>query len=292
MIGPQHRFRGGRAGAWALLCCVPLWVGPGCTAGETSEGTAPTASAPATPGDRAGGRVASSHAPGPAASADPRGAPEPRAVPEPRRPPAAPPARRSEPAAPPATGGTVATGTVTPGVPVALVPAKPASTRSRRRMTIDQLDAAIRRVTGGTGWDENGKNQFEVLAQTLGKPNFIDQTTEDLEPSALFQKFLGDAARSVCARLVEREVASAPEERVLMVDAGPADTLESAPDAVESNLRRLLLRYHGARVPPGAPALQPWRWLFQSATHVSSDPVTGWRAVCIALLSHPDFYLY
>jgi hypothetical protein len=185
--------------------------------------------------------------------------------------------------------------------PVAATPAGspqllPDGLRGRRRMDIDQLNASIRLVTGGIGWTEQqGATEVDLfvqLSRTLGKPDYLDLTSEDLTPSLLFQKFLDDAARSVCDRLIERELASLPQDRVLMVQAGPSDRIEDAPDAIEENLRALLLRYHGHALAAGANELGAWTWLFESAQHTSGDPVEAWRAVCVGLITHPDFYSY
>lgn len=174
---------------------------------------------------------------------------------------------------------------------VDLVPAPELRVRARRRLDLDQLSAAIRRATGGIGWDEGGDgDHFEALAATLGKPDYLEITQEDLSPSALFHKFLDDAARDVCARLVEAELAGAAA--TLMVEAAATDIWDEAPEAVEANLRRLLLRYHGKALDQGAPELAPWRWLFQTVGHGSEEPTTAWRAVCVALITHPDFYSY
>ena len=168
--------------------------------------------------------------------------------------------------------------------------------RGRRRMDIDQLSASIRVVTGGIGWTEQqGATEVDLfvqLSRTLGKPDYLDLTSEDLTPSLLFQKFLDDAARSVCDRLVERELSSAPEARVLMVHAGPTDRLDDAAADIEDNLRTLLLRYHGRPLEAGSEELNPWMWLFESALHTSDDPVAAWRSVCVGLMTHPDFYSY
>ena len=167
--------------------------------------------------------------------------------------------------------------------------------RGRRRMDIDQLDASIQRVTGGIAWTESGagsRNMFEELSSTLGKPNYIDSTQEDLSVSLLFEKFLGDAGRSVCAELVVREQAVAASERVLMVEVDPETTATEDAAAVEANLRYLLLRYHGEELPSGDSRLTPWTWLFESAVHVSGNPVAGWQTVCVGLITHPDFFSY
>ena len=168
--------------------------------------------------------------------------------------------------------------------------------RGRHRMDIDQLSQSIRVVTGGIGWTEQQGgvevDLFQQLSRTLGKPDYLELTTEDLTPSLLFQKFLDYAARSVCDRLVERELSSAPEARVLMVHAGPTDRLDDAAARIEENLVMLLLRYHGRPVQAGSEELNPWMWLFESTLHTSDDPVAAWRAVCVGLMTHPDFYSY
>lgn len=183
--------------------------------------------------------------------------------------------------------------------PATLTPPTPAPelpTRPRRRMDIDQLDRAITQVTGGFAWTERvgsrDVNQFEALAETLGRPDFIETTQEDLDPSALFSKFLGEAARTVCDRLATAEAEGTAPEAVLLRHVTPTDTHESAPEAVDANLAALLLRFHGARVAPTDPAFEPWRWLFASAVHVSDDPLVAWRTVCVGLIVHPDFTTY
>ena len=181
---------------------------------------------------------------------------------------------------------------LTEGLPGNLVPPPQPGERDRRRMDIDQLDAAIQQVTGGLYWRVGTTNQFQALSATLGKPDFIDATSEDLAPSLLFQKFLGDAAASVCTELAVVDPGRAERDRTLLLHAGPTDTLESNPDAIEANLVHLLLRYHGRRLEPGDEQLNAWRWLFESSSHLNNDPVASWRAVCVGLISHPDFYTY
>lgn len=165
-------------------------------------------------------------------------------------------------------------------------PTKYPTSRARRRMNIDQLDAAFRRTSGGIGWTEmRGAvevNLFEDLAATLGKPDYIQITTESLEPSALFQKFLDDAARKVCAAIVARD-RQTPADAVLI----PADDRD--PDV---HLRDLLLRWHGRDLSLDSPDLMHWRWLYDSVSFVTGDADTAWHAVCGALYTHPDFYSY
>ena len=172
-------------------------------------------------------------------------------------------------------------------------PATEAPVRPRRRMDIDQLDASIRRVTGGIGWTEmrNGVeiNLFVDLSATLGKADFIQTTVDNLETSAIFQKFLGDAARSVCERRIAADLAAPnPADRVVM----PAQAEALEPGALETRLGQLRSDFHSLRMLPDSPEMASWRWLYESTMHVSGQPARAWNAVCVALLTHPDFYTY
>ncbi len=171
------------------------------------------------------------------------------------------------------------------------------ATRARRRLDIDQLDASIRQVTGGIGWTEmrNGQevNLFEDLSDTLGKPDYVDSTQEDLSPNLIFMKFLNDAARQVCDKLTEYEAerfaSLGPESRHLFIVASPS----SEDDAeIDANLQELLLRFHGTFAGPESPEMRQWRWLYDSSMHVAREPKVAWRTVCVGLMTHPDFYSY
>jgi len=163
--------------------------------------------------------------------------------------------------------------------------------RVRRRMDISQLDASIRRATGGFGWDSNGRNQFEELADTLAVPDYVDRTAEDLSAGLLFQKFLDDAANSVCQDLVEAEFAGTSD--VFLTEVAPEDTSLTNPVGVDATLSNAVLRFHGYRLAPDDPQLDSWRFLFDSTLSVTDDDtMAAWRAVCIGLIVHPDFYQY
>lgn len=177
-----------------------------------------------------------------------------------------------------------------------LAPTTLVDTRLRRRLDIDQLDAALKRVTGGIGWTERRGNRdvnlFNDLAESLGKPDYIDSTQEDLEVSLIFQKFLGDAARSSCTKLIDREKNTRPETKHLLIHVSLEDTPETAQEKINQNLSALLLNFHGRYHEPDSPKLERWRWLFKSSHHVAKDTAAAWRTVCVGLITHPDFYTY
>lgn len=169
--------------------------------------------------------------------------------------------------------------------------------RDWRRMDLDQLKASIERVSGGVEWSSpNGRdsiNMFDELSETLGKPDYITSTYEDLEPSLLFQKFLKDAANSVCQGVIDEELRRSPAERQFLTEVDPNDTWQAQPEKVKANLSRLILKFHGRVVSPDAPEMEEWTWLFRSVLHVTEDDThKAWNTVCVALMTHPDFYMY
>ena len=91
---------------------------------------------------------------------------------------------------------------------------------------------------------------FDDLSATLGKPDYAQVTRENLQPSALFQKLFDDAARSVCAAWIARDLEAPVEPRLLPPD-------DADPDA---HLRGLVHRFHQRTVPPGGPDEARWRW--------------------------------
>jgi len=177
--------------------------------------------------------------------------------------------------------------------------------RPRRRMNIDQLRLAMEQVSGGISWTEgSGRNEvnlFESLASTLGKPDFAQATDEELEPTILFQKFLGDAARSICFKMLDADLtAQALAESEVPVDLTPKllmhvpadESADSDPAAVVANVQWLVQRFHGRRLAEDASGLSEWKWLHQTGTFVSGSSHQAWVAVCVGLFTHPDFYMY
>lgn len=171
------------------------------------------------------------------------------------------------------------------------LPTPPVDAREVRRMDIDQLDASIRSATGGIGWDVDGVSQFAELAPSLGVPDYTTRTSEDLTAGLLFQKFLDDAASTVCEELVSREAAGT--SNVLTGAADPSVTRAAAPAIADQAIANAVLRFHGRRLAPGEPALDEWTYLFDTTVTVTGgDTLAAWRAVCIGLIVHPDFYTY
>jgi len=181
--------------------------------------------------------------------------------------------------------------------PADLAPDPNASSRKFRRLTIDQLQASIRMVTGGLYWRNGNNDEFERLKTTLGVPNYLDTTNEDLDASLVFQKFLGDGVRTICTEAIENDKLMEQGDRIMVrhVDLGLSweDADEQGRAAIDANLRYMKLRITGQYVAPDDElGVARLRWLLRSVTRATGDTSRGWRAVCVGLMSSPEFYLY
>lgn len=167
-----------------------------------------------------------------------------------------------------------------------LVP--PPVPRTRVRMHMDQLESSLTSVLGGLEWG-GSKSKWTPHYSALGVPDFMNSVREIIEPTLLFDKLLGDAARDLCPQLLTQEKDLPMEERVFLTQVELTDTLTTSPDLVEANLSLLLLRFHGRHIPVGDERLTPWKTLFGNTVSLSESTETAWTAVCVALLIHPEF---
>jgi hypothetical protein len=164
--------------------------------------------------------------------------------------------------------------------------------RSPHRMTIPQLADAIEYVTDGIRWMDGDDDLFDDLSATLGVPDWIERTEENRTADMVFQKFIDDAAKAVCADLIDRE-AGGGSDNVFLVGVDADTSVERDRPAVELAISGAVLRFHGHDWAPGDPQLESWVWLHESAAFVSDgDARLAWQTVCVGLIVHPDFYTY
>ncbi|NUP12005.1 MAG: hypothetical protein HOW73_38655 [Polyangiaceae bacterium] len=183
------------------------------------------------------------------------------------------------------------------------LPVKPAAVR---RLSLSQLRRILPLAFGleadGTTpvtWHlEDGRQGLNAMAPTLGEPDYIEVTEENLEASPMYVKFMDDAARDVCNRAIDADIAKTnAAERVVMRHAGiDADSDE----AISKNLAYLVLRLHGVRLEAGDEDIARWQGVYDGAlaeakTAAEEDAdakVEAWNAVCVALTVAPEFHLY
>jgi hypothetical protein len=198
----------------------------------------------------------------------------------------------------PTNNGGPGNGTLDPGQMTNIDPTKPvakAGQRSRRRLDLDQLQAALADATGLV-WtvDRDGTetNRLEELSETLGKPDYDGITHEELAPTTTFQRFLDEASLTICRDLLENEQKVSQAERIFFVHANWDDDWASSPSRIMSNLQMLLLRYHGREYEPDSEGIKPWLSLYQQAESAAGTPLIAWNTMCVGLLTHPDFYTF
>lgn len=172
---------------------------------------------------------------------------------------------------------------------------------SPQRLSVAQLQDSMEVVLGGKTWMVGSTNGFQSRRLTLGQPDFINNTDENLETSALYMKFMSDAARDGCKRAADADAALAAGARVLNRFSGLTDTVSTNAAGIDANLRYLKLRFHGVKVAEGdAASIAGLRGLFTAAVSGAAgtgavdaaDVKEGWRAVCVALLTAPEYHLY
>jgi hypothetical protein len=190
--------------------------------------------------------------------------------------------------------------------------------RAPRRLSVDQLRVALVAATGFT-WvasrrvsdpdAPSGSTQLpdadmlEVLAATLGRPDYVTSTSDSLDPAVTFEKLANDAARSACRASINADAASTGQRRILRF-VGPTETLAKNQSGVRKNLAYLALRFWGRAVAAEDASLAPLLKLFERAsvapasrdangtTRAAATPMDGWRAVCIAMATDPQFLTY
>jgi len=184
----------------------------------------------------------------------------------------------------------------------------PITSAQTRRLTVEQLRRSFPVAFGkdqdgeDITWRVGNKNGLDENADTMGEADYIITTEEILEPSPLYVKFADDAARSVCDQVLASDwTKAAPADRTLLRRVEKADTVATNPAGIDANLRYLELRMHGVKIADDDTAtVEPLRALFTTtvdAFAAGSTPTEehvkeGWRVVCVALLTAPEFHIY
>ncbi|MCA9545859.1 MAG: hypothetical protein KC613_15755, partial [Myxococcales bacterium] len=119
-------------------------------------------------------------------------------------------------------------------------------------------------------------------------------TQENLEPTLIVAKFMADASNRICMRWVNRDQSLPAGERSLVTHDGPWESTDAA--HVEANLRVLLLRFYARKVAADdRESVADLAELFRTAADTAAPGLgarDGWLAVCIALMTDPEFILY
>ncbi len=188
--------------------------------------------------------------------------------------------------------------------------------RAPRRLNVTQLRAALENAIGvswrqratilsadyasGSYVDESA-DMLALLARTLGQPDYNTSTQESIDPTAVFSKLVADGVRKACRDGLALDAARPRAERILVRHAEIGDTATSNPAGVRQNLAYLALRFWARPLRPESPEVTALFDVFRVASTApavpeeslpAGAPVDGWRAVCIALATDPQFLTY
>lgn len=157
--------------------------------------------------------------------------------------------------------------------------------RRLRRMTADQFVASLE-VATGQRWAD-----YERFAAAMGRADFGEITEEGLELNVTFEKLVEDAARATCEDAVVADVEGGD---TILRHASVSDRDE---DAFVANLEYLFLRFLGQPLAEGDSRLDPWLGLLNAPPAEGAEITDAtmrrrWTAVCVGLVTHPDFVSY
>ncbi len=158
------------------------------------------------------------------------------------------------------------------------------SSRQLKRMTVAQARDSMERISGGIQWGEEGRDSnWDEYADTLGVADYQLRVKSDRTPSVMFQKFLDDAATETCLEWIQSEGSSfySIEDPTLMTR-----------EAVRSNIVGLRWQIQGKAKDETALIIDDYEKLFFKAHQRTDSLDFSWQTVCVAMFTHPDFFMY
>jgi hypothetical protein len=171
--------------------------------------------------------------------------------------------------------------------PTSIDPGSVVEGKTARRMSVDQLRRTIPALFAGITWTvpvNNGQRPgFTALSRTLGEADYIQSNTNNLDPSPLFTKYMDDMAGDVCTKAIAHDHDA----------VNATDRLVMRETDIDANLRYLRLKLHSLYVPEGSTdSIADLRILYDDVVTGGATAEDGWYAVCVAMLTAPEFMTY
>lgn len=169
--------------------------------------------------------------------------------------------------------------------------------RAPQRLSVDHLRRSIPQLLGRDWTDNQGRSLFDVYSSSLGEADFQANNQDVREPSPVFAKMMDDMAGKVCRETVEADMTAAAGDRKIFKYQGNLDR----------NLRWLRLKFHGIHVPESCQqddtSISYLKQLYTRVEAACAKPdatgcpkgeegIAGWTAVCVALITDPEFMAY
>jgi hypothetical protein len=164
-----------------------------------------------------------------------------------------------------------------------IVPTASVHARQLKRMTVSQVRDAMEQISGGVRWGDEDDSDWDVYAGTLGVADYQLRVENDRSPSVMFQKFLDDAATSTCLAWLQATGSS-----FYAID----DSSSTDRDDVRSNIVALRWQIQGKERDASVPIIDDYEQLFIRANERTESLDYAWQTVCVAMFTHPDFFMY
>jgi hypothetical protein len=161
----------------------------------------------------------------------------------------------------------------------------PIVARRRVRMNVAQLNQSMQQITG-VEWKSGNTLLWDRYSSTLGVPDFAERTSEDLEGSVIFQKFLQDAATYTCDIWIENESEDGDGSFYVVTQE------EQTPSVLKAHIVDLRYLIHGTSSGEGDVFVDGVWDLYQLVYQRTENSVSAWQTVCVAMFTHPNFYTY
>jgi hypothetical protein len=158
--------------------------------------------------------------------------------------------------------------------------------RQSRRLSVTHLEKIVKQLFPGLDWRDRtsgGNEMFKRLATTLGKPDYVFVTEGHRIPTALFMKYMDDMAGHLCTKAVTRDLKTQDASKRVLVRY----------EDVDKNLRYLRLKFHTIYVPDNSTkGIAQLRNLYDKALAKTKKTGDAWNAVCVAVVTAPEFFIY
>jgi hypothetical protein len=161
--------------------------------------------------------------------------------------------------------------------------AEPPATRVLKRMTVAQVRDSMEQITGGIPWGSDARSHWDEYSATLGVADYQLIVKSDSSPTVMFQKFLDDAAGATCQAWVAAESGS------FFAIESPGSTEREDIRAQVANLR---WRIQGRDRASTDAVLDDYEAVFTKVHQRTASTEAAWATVCVALFTHPDFFMY
>ena len=157
------------------------------------------------------------------------------------------------------------------------------ATRVLKRMTVAQVRDSMERITGGIPWGTDARSFWDEYSATLGVADYQLIVKSDASPTVMFQKFLDDAAGATCQAWVAGGGGS-----FFALD----DPESTEREDIRAQIVNLRWRIQGRDRAAEAAVVDDYESLFTKVHQRTASTEAAWSTVCVALFTHPDFFMY